>query len=196
MVLDGMLQLAGHALHRGGFAFLPQRMPYTVTAVGSRPATYVEIAWRDDEPVASALGFRQFDAAGPGALGEKLHPWGVRQRHCDMATGHLAALRSHVSHMNPGGSYEPHADPYDVVIVTLDGTVETLDRTVGPDHVIVYPAGSIHGMRNPGEEPARYVVFELHSRRNADHLPRPTLLARLSDPRRWKRRLARWRRSG
>src|SRR5690606_2745945 len=123
-------------------------------------------------------------------LGEKVHPWGVRQRQCDAATRLLAALRSHVSLMTPGIGYAPHADPYDVVIVTLDGTAETLDRAVPPNHVLLYPAGSVPGMHNPGPEQARYVVFDLHRLRNSDDLPRPPLLARLRDPRRWKRKLA------
>jgi quercetin dioxygenase-like cupin family protein len=192
IVVDGALQVAGQTLQRGAFVFIPQNMPHSQTTVGDRPVTFLAIAWSDGETdTSSTLTFSRFDAAAEGPLGEKVHPWGVRQRQCDAATGQLAALRSHVSLMTPGSGYAPHADPYDVVIVTLDGTVETLERTVPPDHVILYPAGSMHGMHNPGPEPARYVVFELHSRRNSDHLPRPPLLARLSDPRRWRRSLGR-----
>jgi hypothetical protein len=32
---------------------------------------------------------------------------------------------------------------------------------VGPNGVIFYAAGEMHGMRNIGEAPARYPVFEL-----------------------------------
>lgn len=191
LVLDGALRIGDATLERGQFVFVPAGMPHTVTAHGPEPASYVAIAWRDRDPSRrSALSFTRFDAAGDGPLGSKQHAWGVRQRQCDAATRHLAALRSHVSLMSPGASYEPHADPYDVVIVTLDGEVETLGQPVPPRHVVFYPSGSIHGMRNPGASPARYVVFELHSHRIADHLPRPSLAARLTDPQRWARKLA------
>ncbi|MGE0447096.1 MAG: hypothetical protein AB7P99_17855 [Vicinamibacterales bacterium] len=196
LVLDGALRMGDATLERGQFAFLPAGMPHTLTAHGAAPASYIAIAWRDRDPTRrSTLAFTRFDASGDGPLGPKEHPWGVRQRQCDAATRHLAALRSHVSLMSPGAGYEPHADPYDVVIITLDGEVETLGQPVAPRHVIVYPSGSIHGMRNPGTVPARYVVFELHSHRITDHLPRPSLAARLTDPRRWARQLARLRRS-
>ena len=50
-----------------------------------------------------------------------------------------------------------------MAIVPLDGTLETLGQTVSPKSVIYYGAGELHGMRNPGTEPARYLVFEFHA---------------------------------
>ena len=32
----------------------------------------------------------------------------------------------------------------------------------GKGHVVFYPAGTIHGMRNAGEAGASYLVFEFH----------------------------------
>ncbi len=64
--------------------------------------------------------------------------------------------------LQPGAGYEPHADPYDVAILLLSGTVETLDRTLTAPGVIYYCAGEPHGMRNVGQDPARYLVFEFH----------------------------------
>jgi mannose-6-phosphate isomerase-like protein (cupin superfamily) len=43
--------------------------------------------------------------------------------------------------------------------------VETLGKRAGPNSVFFYPAGTLHGMRNVGNTPARYVVFEFHARR-------------------------------
>jgi len=78
-------------------------------------------------------------------------------------TAYLGRLHTHVTILQPGGGYEPHVDAYDVAIVTLSGTVETLGQRVEPLSVIYYAAGERHGMRNVGTGVARYLVFEFHA---------------------------------
>jgi hypothetical protein len=41
--------------------------------------------------------------------------------------------------------------------------VETLGEEAGPNSVVFYAAGEKHGMRNVGDVPARYLVFEFHA---------------------------------
>ena len=45
----------------------------------------------------------------------------------------------------------------------LEGEIETLGERVRPHGVIHYTAGEPHGMHNPGEVPATYIVFEFHT---------------------------------
>jgi hypothetical protein len=78
-------------------------------------------------------------------------------------TAYLGKLHAHVTTLQPGAGYAPHVDAYDVAILTLAGTVETLGERVGPQSVIYYGAGELHGMRNVGPEVARYLVFEFHA---------------------------------
>jgi quercetin dioxygenase-like cupin family protein len=85
------------------------------------------------------------------------------QRVVEGPTAHLRKLHSHVTTLQPGGGYAPHVDGYDVAIVTLSGTLETLGQRVEPGSVIYYAAGESHGMRNVGTDAARYLVFEFHS---------------------------------
>ena len=108
-------------------------------------------------------------------------------------TSILWKLECHVTTVAPGGSLAPHVDAHDVVIVVLEGEIETRGQRVGPRSVIFYPADESHGIRNQGDTVARYVVFEFHARR-LSRLWRssddgPSLLARLADPRRWTRKL-------
>jgi hypothetical protein len=77
-------------------------------------------------------------------------------------TRYLRKLHCHVSTLSPGGGYPPHVDAYDVAILVLSGTVETLGRRVGPHGIIFYSAGEPHGMQNVGDSPASYLVFEFH----------------------------------
>jgi quercetin dioxygenase-like cupin family protein len=81
-------------------------------------------------------------------------------------TRYLRKLHCHSTTLQPGDGYPPHQDAYDVAIVVLRGTLETLDTTVGPYGVIFYAAGEPHGMKNVGNEPAFYLVFEFHRDEN------------------------------
>jgi hypothetical protein len=49
-----------------------------------------------------------------------------------------------------------------VAIVLLGGKVSSLDQTVTAPAVLFHPAGESHGLRNIGDQPARYIVFEFH----------------------------------
>jgi hypothetical protein len=77
-------------------------------------------------------------------------------------TAYLNKLECHFSQMPPGQGYDEHIDPYDVAILVLEGEVETLHKRIVPHGVIFYAAGEPHGMQNPGQITARYLVFEFH----------------------------------
>ena len=66
--------------------------------------------------------------------------------------------------MAPGAGYPEQKDPIDIVIVLFRGQVETLGQEAVAPAVFFYPAGRPHGLRNVGDEPAQYVVFEFHGR--------------------------------
>jgi mannose-6-phosphate isomerase-like protein (cupin superfamily) len=178
-------------LRRGHFVFLPRCLEYSLRPSGPEPAHYLRLTWNDGVPEStSALGFGAFDAfaSDPSTLVHR-EGW-TRQPQFAAATTSLRLLKCHVSTMQPAAGYAVHADPYDVVIVTLEGAVDTIGQRAGSNSVIFYPAGELHGLRNPGQTPAIYVVFEFHSRRiTASTSPAPSLLARLVDPQRWRRKL-------
>lgn len=77
-------------------------------------------------------------------------------------TQHLNKLHCHVTRLEAGGGYDSHVDAHDVAIVMLEGESETLGRRFRPNSVIFYAAGEPHGMHNPGNEDACYIVFEFH----------------------------------
>jgi len=74
----------------------------------------------------------------------------------------LTKLQCHTSVMRPGAGYDPHKDEHDVILILLDGEVETLGRKVSSDTFIYYQGGESHGMKNVGNQAARYLVFEFH----------------------------------
>jgi quercetin dioxygenase-like cupin family protein len=169
VVLDGVLEvhLPGRGeepevehLERGGVVHYPLDQRHTVRALPGGPATYVMLKWcttRSRSGSGADLGTQVLrDRADGPSEGWTVHR-GFKGR-----TQYLRALECHRSTLEPGAGYRPHADAYDVAIVTLEGTVETIGLRVEANLVIWYPMGSSHGMHNPGGIPASYVVFEFH----------------------------------
>jgi uncharacterized cupin superfamily protein len=180
-------------LRSGQFVYYPARFIHTLQTVSEEPANYLMLKWFTDQTrTGSPLPFGQFtisaDTEGSVVQG------GLRTRQVFSGpTGSLRKLHCHVSTLAPGAGYEPHTDAYDVAVIILEGEVETLGERVTRNNVIFYAAGEPHGVRNVGEAIAKYLVFEFHGSRAAlaDALldPPPSLLVRLTDPRRWGRRL-------
>lgn len=171
LVLDGEGELllgpdtevahaSAHAVRAGMFGYYPAYQHHTLRNSGTGPLTYLMFKWRG-EPVGAdtVLPLRVMDVH-EGAPGERA---GYRASLLMQGpTNFLGRLQVHVSEVEPGAGYEPHADPYDVAIVVLSGRIETLGREVGPCGVVYYAAGELHGLRGAGDGPARYLVIEFH----------------------------------
>jgi quercetin dioxygenase-like cupin family protein len=179
-------------LEPGQFVYYPAHFPHTLEAVSEEPANYLMFKWHADATgTPSTLRFGRYDVADATAEdgGQKgFVPRMVFQG----PTNWLRKLRCHVSTLTPGAGYEPHIDAHDVALVVFDGEIETLGQRVRPHGVVFCPAGELHGMRNPGNVTARYLVFEFHGSQAGlarTIRPHPTLLTKLLDPDRWKRKL-------
>jgi quercetin dioxygenase-like cupin family protein len=147
-------------LEAGGVLYYALDKLHTITGESDEPAQYVILKWRShrisQQPdiLSTQVVSRVDPVTEDGERGMRILFEGP--------TRYLRQLQCHRSSVPPGGGYEAHADAYDVAIVTLDGTIETLGDSVGPNSLIWYPMGSRHGLRNVGEDDAHYVVFEFH----------------------------------
>jgi len=169
----------------GQFAYYPANFAHTLRTVSERPANYLMFRWRSGPGAGPPLAFGRFDALPPAASHEK----GFRtQLLFEGPTSSLRKLHCHASTLLPGAGYPSHADAHDVAIVVLEGEIETLGERVGPCGVIFYLAGESHGMSNPGQSRARYVVFEFHGD-GAEARPEAAPAAKPGQPRRWTRAL-------
>jgi mannose-6-phosphate isomerase-like protein (cupin superfamily) len=169
IVIDGeaelMLERAGSRstlpVRAGDIAYYPNDQGHTLRCTGDGPVTYLMLKWKDDlrggpggldTTVASSAQV----AVSPGENGFGARP--IFQG----PTTHLGLLHTHVTVVEPGAGYEPHVDAHDVVIIALDGVIETLDAKVEAPAAVLCSGGWPHGMHNPGTEPARYLVVEFH----------------------------------
>jgi MoaA/NifB/PqqE/SkfB family radical SAM enzyme/mannose-6-phosphate isomerase-like protein (cupin superfamily) len=148
-------------LGRGQFVYYPVGFSHTIQTVSLMPSNYLMFKWKNAEMKRQyGLKFGQYNVYGNHE--EKEYEGYRAELKLDGPTTYLQKLQCHVSTLGAGAGYEAHRDKYDVAMVVFDGEVETLGRRVGPNGVIFYSAGQLHGIYNPGETVARYVVFEFH----------------------------------
>jgi quercetin dioxygenase-like cupin family protein len=207
--LDGELELriaggpadpapSSQRLSPGQFIYYPAGQHHTLLNPQSAPVAYLMFKWRASFEQLSAerallpTTVCRYDDA-PSASSAPF----CTQRVFEGGTTYLDRLHAHLTLLRPDAGYAPHVDAYDVAIVTLAGTVETLGRRVEPGSVIYYAAGERHGMRNVGTTTARYLVFEFHTTHVGAGGPRPHRFGELPGRAlRFGKRLARpiWRR--
>lgn len=83
----------------------------------------------------------------------------VRVLH-DAPSTWLGRLHCHATSLQPGSGYAAHHDPHDLAVMLLAGVAEIQGRELRAPALVFCPAGSLHGMRNPGAEVAHYLVLE------------------------------------
>lgn len=175
IILDGQAELVleddqGNRrrcpVRRGAFAYYPCGQRHTIVNPSLDPISYLIFRWtnpaRSDGERLLPTGVFFPDGVAPDIATEKGSGFGTR-RVFHGVTRHLSSLHCHLSLLRPGGGYDAHMDDHDVAIVLFSGTVETLGRQVSPTSVIFYSAGEPHGMKNVGNQDARYIVFEFHA---------------------------------
>jgi len=91
------------------------------------------------------------------------HARGLKMPYVDEGCG-ANRLRMHVSVINPGESPHPqHAHAGEEIVYILEGEAEVLlgeeSRTVGPMTAIFCPEQVLHGLRNVGSVPLKYMVI-------------------------------------
>lgn len=151
-----------HRLKPGQFVYYPSGFAHTLEAAGSTPANYLMIRWMGPGgDFGTPLPHNRYETSH---LNQK-EEWGEGFQAAVFfkgPTSFLRKLESHLSVLKPGAGYDPHADNHDVIILVLEGEVETLGQSVTPYGAIFYRAGEPHGMKNTGDVTARYLVFEFH----------------------------------
>jgi quercetin dioxygenase-like cupin family protein len=173
VVLDGAVEIeladdasgansCRHPMKPGMFSYYPATQHHTIHNTGAQPATYLMFKWSapaagTNTPLQTRILEYESEVipAQPKPMAQRL----LFQQGTEM----LGILHAHLTTLQPGGGYAPHADPYDVAIILLSGEVETVGQRVRPLGLIYYSAGEPHGMRNVGTSPATYLVFEFHS---------------------------------
>jgi quercetin dioxygenase-like cupin family protein len=151
-------------LRPGSFVYYPAHQRHTLHNPGPECATYLMFKWQS-APAANNGSLEtlivEFLTNEPSSLISIANGF-LMTDVLNGGTRYLRTLHAHLTTLQPGAGYPPHEDAYDVAILTIGGTIETLGQQVGPNSVIFYAGGEPHGMKNVGTSPAVYVVFEFH----------------------------------
>ncbi len=160
-------------LSAGDFVYYPSHFQHTLESVGEVPVHYLMFKWYNPLPTAiKRLPYGSFKC-NPVQDSAKAINYSLL---FEGATDCLRKLHCHTSVIKAGGGYAPHRDPYDVAILVLGGKIETLGQIVETHQVVFYPAGTLHGIRNPSKQTSRYLVFEFHGRQGlGDRQIRPEI---------------------
>jgi len=172
-------------LTAGQFVYYPHNFAHTLRTVSEEPANYLMFKWHNDsKDVGAHLAFGQFDIF-ERRNGSVMAPGFSAHLVFEGSTPYLRKLHCHTSTLEPSAGYAPHIDSHDVGIIVLEGEVEILGERVGPHSVIFCPAGEPHGILNPGEVVAKYIVFEFHGNQTAliaEQAPPPPIPVEKIDP--------------
>ena len=192
LLLPGLPSTDGDERKRmkpGELVYYPSNFSHSLRTVSEAPANYLMIKWRNDRTNnGSKFDFLHYSFA---ETSKPIRDGCSSQTILDGGTNYLQRLQCHTTTLTPGAGYDPHLDSYDVAIIVLEGEVETLGERIGPYSVIFYPAGEPHGMRNPGDVIAKYIVFEFHGRPKlvTEAIPGSSrsFRSKLLDPQCWNR---------
>ena len=176
----------------GSFVYYPAHFAHSLRAVSSEPANYLMFKWKgrcrkDGAHLRYLLNdFFRFEEHQDQEQGFK------SSLIFEGPTGYLKKLHCHFSMLTAGAGYAAHKDDYDVAIILLEGEVETLGESIYPNSVVYYRAGNPHGMYNPGNTVAKYLVFEFHSRQRTIFAVWRDFFRKVRDLERWKRKIKYW----
>jgi glycosyltransferase involved in cell wall biosynthesis/mannose-6-phosphate isomerase-like protein (cupin superfamily) len=151
-------------LFPGSFVYYPAYQCHTLRNPLHTPMTYLMFKWKAaPDEIRQPLSARVVHLPRAGSQPPR-QAFNVEMLF-EGPTAFLGNLHAHVSELQPGAGYAPHADAHDVAIVVLSGQIETQRRRLKARSVVYFAAGEQHGMKNSAAEPARYLVFEFHAPR-------------------------------
>ena len=150
-------------LTSGALTYHNSNCAHTIRSVGPEPAIYICVKWngkklRNKVNVLSSSDFVPNYIKETNTLNSEFNIKTL----FESKTEYLGKLHCHVSHVKPGAGYKSHIDFYDVMIILLDGKIETIRKELESNSVIFYQAGESHGLKNVGTTVAQYIVFEFH----------------------------------
>jgi quercetin dioxygenase-like cupin family protein len=93
---------------------------------------------------------------------------GERRDVTDLPTATLDRLECHISTLNPGlPSHAPHQHPQEEMIILKEGRLQVhingTEQEIGPGSVFFFASYDWHAVRNVGDKPATYFVFNFAS---------------------------------
>jgi len=150
-------------IEKGQFVYYSSNFTHTHQATSEEHANYLTFYWyaglKNTASVPTFNYYNMFDNVGHSNAKNDFYS----RLLFEGPTGYLKKFHCHISMLLPGVDYKPSSNTYDIIILVLEGEIETIGQKAKPYDVIFYSAGQPYSINNPGTTPARYIVFEFHS---------------------------------
>jgi hypothetical protein len=149
-------------LEPGSFVYHSSGQFHTIRCSSSKAAQYLVFKWRRFDHAVKELGTFAYDANDQEWEFQPVSP-GFRRLPIAGLTDHTnGSLRAHISLLEPNTGYPAHQDNYDILVVLLEGELETFNLSNSAPAIFFFAANTPHGFFNLGTKPARYFVFEFN----------------------------------
>jgi mannose-6-phosphate isomerase-like protein (cupin superfamily) len=152
-------------LSPGQLVYYPANFPHTLKTVSQEPANYLMLKWRSGLSHQESMEYGKFDTDDQNRS-KTLSSGMSLSVLFEGKTKYLNKLHCHMTILEKGSGYAPHVDNHDVVMIILEGEVEINKKRLKKNGIAIHPAGYSHGIKNIGENTARYIVFEFHGNGN------------------------------
>jgi len=155
----------GSLLLPGSLIYLSAGAPHTLRGKGPGPSIVVAIRWKGKRRVSTdgILKTSVFDIPETPSPSHQGLPEPSRIHLFEGATGYAENLRAHRAYIRPGGGYGAHNHPHDLMMVLLEGRLDTMHMQVPSPALLFFPAGTSHWAKNTGQSPASLLTLEFHT---------------------------------
>ena len=143
-----------------GFVFFSSDYQHTLHAIGTVDAHYLVIRWKRDKKIDNPHAAFTVMQSQPTQFSENTQGFSVQiiEELQNKTNNHI---RAHYSQLSTDAGYEYHKDHYDILMVLFEGSIEIVNRQVSAPSIIFFASGFPHNIKNPGNVPAKYIVFEM-----------------------------------
>lgn len=155
----------GSLLVPGSLIYLQSCYPHTLRGKGPGPSKVVAIRWKGDRSGSpdGILKTSVFDIPESGSPSNHGLPELSRIHLFEGPTVYAENLRAHSAYIKSGGGYGAHTHQHDLMMLLLEGRLDTMHMQVPSPALLFFPAGTSHWARNTGQSPVSLLTFEFHA---------------------------------
>ena len=161
-------------LKRGSVVYLSAHHPHTIRSIGPGPAKFIVFKWSGivHNSKNDILRSFIFDQAEKNRLPtDQFKPGFKMGRLFETPTRYLRNLCASVHDLKMDVGVKPHKHAHDLVLVLMDGRINSMHVDISAPAVIFFPAGTPHWTKNVGQIATSSFVFEFHGDKGVS-LPR------------------------
>ncbi len=149
----------------GSLIYLPSCAPHALRGKGPGPSIVAAIRWKGNRRVSSGgdLKTSVFDISVGHSVCQHGPPKVYRALLFGGSTRYAVNLRAHISRIEADAGYEAQTPSHDLMMILLEGHLDTMHMHVPSPALLFFPAGTSHWARNTGQSPVSLLTLEFRT---------------------------------